>query len=129
MDEHQHHQDLMQSLSQEYSDILSNSEQGVYIYLDDAHKICNANFASLLGYSSEKEWTMIDSPFPDAFVAEESQEALISSFQDAMEKNVGSTQSVVWKKKDGSTIESTVILVPIAHQGHTFALHFVSGKV
>lgn len=126
MNQHEHHENIMHSLSEEYVDILKNSEQGVYIYLDDTHKICNAKFASLLGYSSEKEWASVEEPFPEVFVADHSQEILVSSFQDAMEKSIGSTSPITWKKKDGSTTETTVILVPIAHQGHAFALHFVS---
>ena len=127
MDEHHHHHgELIESITKEYQDILETSEQGVYIYLDDNHKVCNKKFAKLLGYGSEDEWAKIDTSFPDAFVADESQETLISSFQDAMEKNVGSTNKIVWKKKDGSTINSTVILVPISYDGHAFALHFVA---
>lgn len=126
MDEHNHHDKLMQSIAKEYQDILVNSEQAVYIYLDDSNKLCNKKFATLLGYQSEEEWARIDKSFPDMFVAEESQEALISSFQDAMEKNVASQNKIVWKKKDGSTISTTVILVPISHNGHLLALHFVS---
>lgn len=126
MDEHNHHDELMQSITKEYKEILENSEQGVYIYLDDSLKVCNKKFATLLGYQSEDEWVKIDTSFPDAFVAPESQETLVSSFQDAMEKNVGSTNKIVWKKKDGSTTSTTVILVPISHENHLFALHFVS---
>lgn len=124
MDEH--HNELMQSIAKEYGDIFANSEQGVYIYLDDQSKICNKKFATLLGYESEDEWAKVEQSFPDVFVADESQETLISSFQDAMEKNIASTNTITWKKKDGSSVSSTVVLVPISHNGHLFALHFVS---
>ena len=126
MDEHGHHEELIESITKEYQEILANSEQGIYIYLDDSHKVCNSKFATLLGYGSEEEWAKIDEPFPGVFVADESQETLVSSFVDAMEKNVGSTNEIVWKKKDGSTVDSTVILVPVSHKGHLFALHFVT---
>lgn len=126
MDEHGHHEELIGSITKEYQEILANSEQGVYIYLDDVHKVCNRKFAELLGYGSEGEWAKIDEPFPSVFVAEESQETLVSSFVEAMEKNVGSTNKIVWKKKDGSSVSSQVILVPVSYNGHLFALHFVS---
>lgn len=99
MDEPQHHGDLIQSVTKEYQDILDNSDQSIYIYLDDVNKVCNKKFASLLGYESEDEWAKIDTSFPEVFVDSQSQEALISSFQDAMEKKVGSTNKIVWKKK------------------------------
>ncbi len=126
MDHDQHHEHLIQSITEEYQDVLENSEQGVYIYLNDANKVCNKNFATLLGYDSEDEWAKIDESFPDAFVDESSQSILISSYQDAIEKRIGSTNEITWKKKDESTVNSTVILVPIVHKGHLFALHFVS---
>lgn len=127
MSNHHHdHGDLMQSVAKEYEEVLANSEQGVYIYLDDTSKVCNKNFATLLGYKSAQEWAEVTTSFPEAFVAEKSQETLISAYQDAMENGTGSTNQIVWKKKDGSTASTTVILVPISYDGHMLALHFVS---
>lgn len=126
MDEHHHHDELMQKVAEEYRDILENSEQGIYIYLDDTSKVCNKKFATLLGYDSPEQWAKLDESFPDAFVTPVSQETLVSAFQDTMEKAVASTNKITWKKKDGSTVDSTVILAPISHEGHVFALHFVS---
>lgn len=126
MSHHHDHETLLQSLADEYQDILDNSEQGIYIYLDDAHKVCNKKFATKLGYKSEEEWAKVTESFPEVFVAEESQEILIDAFQNAMEQMIGSTNKIVWKKKDGSKVHSTVILVPISYEGHMFALHFVS---
>lgn len=127
MEDH-HHKDLIGSVAAEYSDILRNSEQGVYIYLSDDHKVCNKKFTTLLGYNSPEEWAKIEESFPDVFVAEESQDTLITSFQDAMETMTASRNKIAWKKKDGSTIQTTVILAPIVHNGHLLALHFVSER-
>jgi hypothetical protein len=33
---------------------------------------------------------------------------------------------MTWKRKSGENIKTKVILVPVAHKGHIFALHFVS---
>lgn len=128
MDKHDHHDHLIQSITQEYRNILENSKQGVYIYLDDTHKVCNTKFSSFLGYESADEWAKITTAFPEAFVADESQKTLVSAFQDAMEHMVGSTNSIVWKKKDGTTVNTEVILVPIVHGNHFFALHFVTNE-
>lgn len=125
MDE-QHHENLIQEISKEYKDILKNSNQGIYIFLDDNHKVCNQKFASLLGYESPEEWADVKENFPDAFVASESQETLVNTYQEAMEQDRGSKIQVSWKKKNGDTINTEVILVPVSHQGHLFALHFVS---
>ena len=129
MSNHQHdHGDLMQSVASEYEEVLANSQQGVYIYLDDTHKVCNEKLATLLGYASAEEWANITTSFPEAFVAESSQETLVTAYQDAMEEKVGSTNKIVWKKKDGSTLSTDVLLVPLVYEGHLMALHFVSGR-
>lgn len=125
MDEH-HHENLIDEISNEYKDILDNSEQAIYIYLDDDHKVCNEKFASLLGYESSQEWADVKESFPQAFVADESQETLVNTYQEAMEQSKGSKIKISWKKKTGETVDSEVILVPVSHQGHLFALHFVS---
>lgn len=124
---HDHnHDDLIPSVEEEYQELLENSEQAIYIYLDDENKVCNKKFATLLGYKSPKEWADITESFPQVFVDEHSQETLVNAYQDAMEKGVASTNEIVWKKKDGSTVKTNVILAPIIFDGHLFALHFVN---
>ena len=41
---------------------------------------------------------------------------------------VGSKIDVKVKKKSGSTLNVSVIMVPVAYQGHLFVLHFISEK-
>jgi PAS domain-containing protein len=124
---HDHdHNDMMAALVSQYAHIFDNSTQGVYIYLNDELKACNKKFAALLGYGSPEEWAKNHEPFLDAFVAESSQETLATAFGEAMEANTGSTNTILWKKQNGETVKTTVILVPIMYEGHIFALHFVS---
>lgn len=125
MDEHRSHEDLIREIARAYRDILDGSEQGIYIYIDDVHKVCNKRLATLLGYGSAEEWARVDESFPDTFVAEKSQTPLIGAYQNAMEKKMASTTHVTWKKKSGGTVDRTVTLVPIAFNGNLFALHFV----
>jgi len=53
-------------------------------------------------------------------------ESLVTAYRNATERMIGSTIEVTWKKKSGGTVDSTVILVPVAYHGHLFALHFLS---
>lgn len=106
--------------------ILDSSEQAIYIYLDDVHKVCNKKFASLLGYSSPDEWAHLEDSVLDVCVDKRSQKTLVETYNKAMEKMTGSTIPVTWKKKSGGTVDTTVILVPIAYDGILFALHFIS---
>ena len=126
MDEHEHHEELIEGLYKQLKPILDSSDQAIYVYLDDIHKICNEKFATLLGYASPEEWAKVTESFPSAFVDEKSQELLVATYQKGIEKKVGSSIDITWQKKDGGKVETRVILVPIAHNGHLFALHFVS---
>ena len=128
LDEHEHHDQVMADLGDQLAEILETSDQGVYVYLDDVHKLCNARFASLLGYASSAEWAAVRQPFPMVFVAPESRDALISAYQDAMERRVGSVSDVTWLTRTGGRVETSVILVPIALHGEPVALHFVEPR-
>ncbi|MEK6818624.1 MAG: hypothetical protein AABY10_01685 [Nanoarchaeota archaeon] len=119
------HENIIKEMHEQLKDIFDSSEQGMYLYLDDEHKVCNENFASMLDYDSVDEWVAVKENFPEAFVAEESQETLVNTFREAMENGIGSQIMVKWKTKSGEHIKSTVILVPISYRGHRMALHFV----
>jgi len=125
-DSDKHLKEIIQGIRDQLGAVFENSDQSVYIYLDDKHKVCNEKFASLLGYSSPAEWASVEKNFPDAFVSKESQKTLVSAYQNAMTNHVGYTNPVTWKTKSGSTIRTTTILVPIAYEGHDMALHFIA---
>lgn len=120
------HKALISGIQKQLKDIFDSSQQAIYIYLDDANMVCNAKFSLLLGYKSPDECTKVKESFLSAFVAEQSQAALIAAYRNAMEKRVGSQIKVTWKKKSGETIATNVILVPIAYGDHLMALHFIS---
>jgi PAS domain-containing protein len=120
-----HHEELVKGLYDQMKMVLDSSEQPIFLYLDDNHKACNSKFAALLGFKSPQEFAAIKG-FLDPYVAEKSQKTVASAYWDAMEKMIGSTIQVTWKKKDGEAIDSTVIFVPMAYQEHLFAVHFVS---
>jgi hypothetical protein len=119
------HGDLLGELAMQLQPVLESSEQAIYIYFDDSHKLCNEKFASLLGYGSAQEWAATEGSFPPLFVDAHSQRTLIDAYQNAMQTISASTIQVRWKKQPGGTVDTTVILVPISYKNHLFALHFV----
>jgi PAS domain-containing protein len=121
----QHHEELIEGISKQMKSILDSSQQAIYIYLDDIHKVCNEKFASLLGYRSPEEWANMEDSF-EAFVDPGSQETLVKAYRQAMEKLIPANIKVTWKKKSGGTVATSVVLVPIAYDDHLFALHFIS---
>jgi PAS domain-containing protein len=125
-DIHSHHGDLLGGLYDQMRTVFESSEQPMYLYLDDTHKTCNKKFASLLGYGTPQEWARVEE-FSD-LVAEKSMKDLVTAYQDAMTRMIGSTIEVTWRTKSGGTVDTAVILVPVAYDEHLFALHFVSPK-
>ena len=120
------HENILKEIYGQLKDIFDSSEQAMYLYLDDEHKVCNQRFASMLDYESADKWAAVKDNFPEAFVAEQSQETLVNTFREAMEKGIGSSIKVKWKKKSQGSVESNVILVPISYKGYRMALHFIS---
>jgi hypothetical protein len=121
-----HHEALVKGIAEQLKPVLNKSEQAIYVYLDDTHKVCNKKFADLLGYKSAREWADTEAPLAD--VVEEDQQSVISAYEDATEKMVASCLKVRVKNiKTGKTISTRMIIVPIPYSGeHLFTLHFLS---
>ena len=119
------HHDIIAKVRDQLGDIFEESEQSVYVYLDDANKACNKKFATLLGYASPNEWANVKENFPDAFVSPKDRRTLVSTYQKAVNDLVGFTISVSWKKHGGE-VPTTTILVPIVYDGHRMALHYIT---
>ena len=119
------HEEILDWARKEFSEILGSSEQAIYIYVCDKHKLCNENFSSMLGYDSPEEWAKKEEMIGD--VKDDDQEVLVSAYKDAMENKIGSSIDISWKdKKSGSLIDTNVILVPLSYKGELFALHFIT---
>ena len=123
--EQQHHEELVSGLYNQLKEIFDSSEQAIYLYLDDAHKVCNKKFAKIQGYRSPDEWAKVENPL-EAGVDKSSQAAVVSAYRKAMEKLVASKIDAKLKKRNGETFDASIIMVPLAYQGHLFALHYIS---
>ena len=121
-DEHSH-EELVSTIAKQMEPVLQKSKQGVYIYLDDVHKICNDNFAKMLGYKSAKEWGETDAPLAD--VMEEDQKAVISVYEQAVEKFIASSLDITMKNvQNDKRIKTSMIVAPLMLDGHVFTIHF-----
>ena len=125
--EQKHHEELVSGFHSQLKQIFDSSEQGIYLYLDDNHKVCNKRFASLLGYASPEDWAKIKNPL-DENVDKRSQDAVVSAYFNATEKMIGSSMDVKLKTTSGQIFDVNVIVVPVAYQNHMFALYFISKK-
>ena len=55
MDEQKHHEELVKGISEQMKPVLEKSDQAIYIYLDDNHKVCNKKFSDMI---SQENWRM-----------------------------------------------------------------------
>ena len=123
MDEHQHHEDLVEGITQQMKQVLDKSGQAIYLYLDDTHKVCNKKFADMLGYKSPKEWAEAEAPLSD--VVEEDQQEVINVYMSASEKMNSGWAEVKFKNiKTGKIVATNMLVAPIGYAGHIITAHF-----
>ena len=121
----EHHEELVKGITEQMKPVLEKSEQAIYIYLDDNHKVCNKKFSDMLGFKSPKEWADAEAPLSD--VVEEDQQGVINAYMSASEKMVASTIEVRVKNiKTGKIVKTRMIIAPVGHAGHIFTTHFFS---
>jgi len=120
------HEGVIENAKRQFAVILKESKQGIYLYLDDTHKLCNEKFASMLGYNSAEEWSKVEKPFTEAFVDVKSQHALVSAYQEAVDSKTGSCIDITWRTQKGERVKTQVILVPVSVSGELLALHFIT---
>lgn len=126
MSHDEHHEHLVKELTDQLEAVFENSDQAIYLYLDDAHKSCNQKFADLLGYKSIDEWVKNETPVSD--VAQEDQEKVIEAYGNASHGFNASKIEVAVVTKSGENIPVEIIMVPISHHNEVFVLHFITQK-
>ena len=118
------HEDLIGALATHFRPLLEQSPQGVYLWLDEAHKICNERLAKLFGYTVE-EWCAVPS-FLVQFVAAEDQQRFVDNYNHVVSEL---TAPITFRfravRKDGSIFLAETDMIPIVYQGHQVAYHFV----
>jgi hypothetical protein len=125
--EEHHHEDLVKGIAAQLKLLLNKSEQAIYIYFDDTHKVCNKKMAEMLGYKSPREWAKTEAPLAD--VVDEDQPAVIAAYGDATEKMAASCLDVRFTNiTTESTVKTRMIITPMIYNDHLFTVHFFSEK-
>lgn len=117
-------QAIIEELAEHLQPVFKNSPDGVYLYLDDAHKVCNEKLAKLFGYTVS-EWCA-KQPFQASFVAEQDQQSYCSTFT----RHVSTPAFPVTfrfrgKRKDGSTFAAETDMIPLYWHGYPIGYNFV----
>lgn len=115
---------VIRELAEWFRPVMEASPDGVYLWLDEAHKVCNERLAELFGYTVE-EWHAAR-PFLDNFVAEEDRKVFYWNYHNRV---AALAFPVTFRfrglRKDGSDLSAETDMVPISHRGHAAAYHFV----
>jgi hypothetical protein len=122
----EHHEHLIKEVSNLFDPILTNSTQAIYIYLDDAHKICNQKFADLMGYESIEDWIANETPIDDIIARDQNE--VIEAFVAATQNYESSALSVTLNTKDQGEVDVDLIMVPFSYQGEIFVIHYILEK-
>jgi PAS domain S-box-containing protein len=109
-EEHERHRLLLAEAENFYRPILELSSDGMYIYLDDNHKVCNWNLADMWGYSKE-DWDSL-SPFLDNLVQEDSHFIMMRTYETVRKDFAPGINRFVGIRKDGSLFEAEQASVP-----------------
>jgi PAS domain S-box-containing protein len=118
------HETALAELAGHFKPVFEQSPDGVYLWLDEQHKVCNQRLAAMFGYDV-REWQEVDD-FADTFIADESRSLYVWHYK----HQVGGLQYPVsfrfrGKRKDGSTFDAETDMIPLTYAGHVVAYHFV----
>lgn len=127
MSQRQHneeHEQILREMLEQFGPVFEQSPDGVYLYLDDVHKICNDRLARMFGMTA-KEWAATHTFLAD-FVDERDQGVVAGNYQ----RHVAAlTRPVRFrfraKRKDGSEFQAETDMIPMSWRGNPVAYHFV----
>ena len=107
--------------------LLKESEQAIYVYFDDAHKVCNKKFVDLLGYKSPKAWADTEAPLSD--IVEDDQQKVIDAYMNASEKGIAGYVDVKMQNiKTEEILKVNMIIAPTIYKGSYFHSTFSPGR-
>lgn len=117
-------QTIIDELAEHYQPLFASSPDGVYLWLDESHKVCSPRLAALFGRSVE-EWRQAE-PFLESFVAADDRPLFSWNYHHRVaDLTYPATFRFHGLRADGSVFAAETDMVPIVHRGRAIALHFV----
>jgi PAS domain S-box-containing protein len=119
------HEVATKELAEHLQPLFDASPDGMYVWLDEEHWICNQRLATLFGYDSPDELT--NSPgFLQRMVHEDDQQHYSWNYWNRVQAlTFPTTFRFRGTRKDGSAFAAETDMIPFTYGGHTFAYHFV----
>jgi len=116
---------VISDLYKQLRKVLNAAEQPILIYLNDKHKVCNQQFADMLGYESPHELSAT-AGFLELLVDDEaSRNAFMEAYWVAINNMNAVGLDVVWRRKDGAKLNTSTVMVPMEYEGHILLVQFI----
>ena len=124
MAEEHEHVKILKEISEQFKPLFDQSPDGIYIYIDEVHKICSERFARMFGLSVP-EWEAMEG-FVNKHAAKEDQDMIVNTYMRHIHETL-TPASFRMKalRKDGSSFKAEVDMIPFPWRGEMLALHFV----
>lgn len=122
-EERLHHRKVLNSLTEQLLPVFDGSIEGVFVYLDSDHKSCNERLAALFGYTP-LQWSELY-PFEHFFTEESKDDVMVSYYERIIAEKTPAEMEFTGVRKNGSTFNAHILMVPISYKGLIFALCFV----
>ncbi|PWB55979.1 MAG: hypothetical protein C3F13_02660 [Anaerolineales bacterium] len=120
--EHEHVK-ILNELAEQFRPLFENSPEGIYLYIDEVHKICNERFAKMFGLTV-KEWEAMDG-FVNKHAIPGDVEKIVSMYHQHIHQELTPARfQVTGIRKDGSRFKAETDMIPFPWRGEMLALHF-----
>jgi PAS domain S-box-containing protein len=121
--EHEHVK-ILKELSEQFQPLFKDSPDGIYLYIDEVHKICSERFARMFGLTVA-EWEAMEG-FVNKHAAEADQATIVNTYQQHIHGKLTPARfRVKALRKDGSSFNAEIDMIPLPWRGEMVALHFV----
>ncbi|MBE0447236.1 MAG: PAS domain S-box protein [Actinobacteria bacterium] len=121
--ERPHHKAAIRALTDQLLPIFDESTEGVFVYLDGEHKSCNDRLADMFGYTP-LQWEAIY-PFERLFSEESRENVMATYYEKIIAEKAPVEVGFTGIRRDGSSFNARLVMVPISYEGLIFALCFV----
>ena len=118
------HAEILSEIAEHLRPVLEYSPDGVYLWVDEDHMVCNERFASLFG-ATAAEWNKRPPLFED-IIDEEDMGMYAWNFQTRVARLMYPvTFRFRGRRLDGTTFGGETDMIPITYRDHVIAYHFV----
>lgn len=122
-DEHEHVM-ILKELTKQFQPLFQNSPEGIYLYIDEVHKICSERFAKMFGLTV-KEWEAMEG-FVNKHVDEKDVEMFVNNYHQHIHQTLAPVRfHFMAVRKDGSKFKAETDMIPFPWGGEMLAFHFV----